>query len=626
MPPATAPLASVAVGRAPQVRQLRLDEAIPAGDREMRELRELTFVVVDLETTGGSPASCDITEIGAVKVRGGEILGEFQTLVRPPGAIPPFISVLTGITDSMVATSPRPAAALPAFLEFARGCVLVAHNAPFDLGFLRAGCERLGVPWPAFESVDTALLARRVLTRDETPNCKLSTLAMFFRASEPPCHRALADARATVDVLHGLFERLGPLGITTMDELRSFSGMVPPAVRRKKHLADHLPTGPGVYLFRDAQDRPLYIGTSRNVRKRVQSYFTASELRTRMAEMVGIAERIDAVPCAHSLEAEVRELRLIAEHKPRYNRRSRWPERAVWLKLTVEPFPRISQVRVVRDDGATYLGPFGSARLADAAATALHEAIPLRQCGGRLAVSVRRAACVLAELARCGAPCTGSQSREDYAVHVEDARRAITGDPSQLVDAITRKLNSLAAAGRYEDAAMHRDRLVAFVRAAARRQRIGALTSIEELVAALPDGAGGWELSVIRRGRLVAAGGSPAGAAVRPYVAALKATAETVWPGPGPLPASSSEEVECILRWLERPGCRMVECDGAWSSPAFGACGQREWLAAVSERGLGAAGKPERRGLRPLARPARPDPHKPVSPSGPVGPGRWPSG
>jgi DNA polymerase III subunit epsilon len=160
------------------------------------------------------------------------------------------------------------------------------------------------------------LLARRILTRDETPNCKLSTLAIFFRAAEQPCHRALADARATVDVLHGLFERLGPLGVTTMDELRTFTGMVPAAVRRKRHLADDLPNGPGVYLFRDGQGRALYIGTSRNVRTRVRSYFTASELRTRMAEMVGIAESIDAVPCAHSLEAEVRELRLIAELQP----------------------------------------------------------------------------------------------------------------------------------------------------------------------------------------------------------------------------------------------------------------------------------------------------------------------
>jgi DNA polymerase-3 subunit epsilon len=133
-------------------------------------LRDVTFVVVDLETTGGSAASCDITEIGAVKVRGGVVLGELQTLVRPSAPIPPFIAVLTGITDAMVATAPRLEAALPTFLEFARGSVLVAHNAPFDLGFLRAGCERLGLPWPGPDSLDTARLARRVLTRDEAPN------------------------------------------------------------------------------------------------------------------------------------------------------------------------------------------------------------------------------------------------------------------------------------------------------------------------------------------------------------------------------------------------------------------------------------------------------------------------
>jgi DNA-binding Lrp family transcriptional regulator len=169
-----------------------------------------------------------------------------------------------------------------------------------------------------------------------------------------------------------------------------------------------------------------------------------------------------------------------------------------------------------------------------------------------------------------------------------------------VVAAIQRKLDSLASCDRYEDAAIHRDRLVAFVRAAARCQRLGALTAVDELVAALPDGKGGWELSVIRRGRMVASGRAPAGAGVRPYVAALKATAETVIPGPGPLPAASAEEVECVLRWLETPGCRMVECEGTWASPAFGAAGHREWLAAVRERALtpGDAGQPDMVGDR----------------------------
>ncbi len=342
------------------------------------------FVVVDLETTGTSPDGDAITEIGAVKVRAGEVLGEFQTLVRPSGAIPPFIQVLTGITDAMVADAPRIEAALPAFLEFARGAVLVAHNAPFDVGFLKAAAARHGIDWPRPGVVDTARLARRVLTRDEAPNCRLATLARLFRSTTQPVHRALADARATVDVLHGLLERVGNEGVHSLDELETYSSRVSPAVRRKRHLAEGLPSAPGVYLFLDADGRVLYIGTSRDLRSRVRSYFTASESRTRMAEMVRLAERVQVVPCATALEAEVRELRLIAEHKPRYNRRSRFPERSVWVALTAEPFPRLSVVREVRDDGGAYLGPFGSRRSALDAVAALHEALPLRQCTPRL--------------------------------------------------------------------------------------------------------------------------------------------------------------------------------------------------------------------------------------------------
>jgi DNA polymerase III subunit epsilon len=149
----------------------------PSFDELDEPLRETTFTVVDLETTGGAAGSDSITEIGAVKVRTGAVIGEFQTLVDPGRAIDPYVSVLTGITDAMVATAPPIGAVVPAFLEFARGSVLVAHNAPFDVGFLRTACTTLDLAWPRFEVVDTAVLARRVLTRDEVPNCRLGTLA-----------------------------------------------------------------------------------------------------------------------------------------------------------------------------------------------------------------------------------------------------------------------------------------------------------------------------------------------------------------------------------------------------------------------------------------------------------------
>jgi DNA polymerase III subunit epsilon len=122
-------------------------EAQRTFDELGRPLRDLTFCVVDLETTGGSAQGGSmITEIGAVKVRGGEVLGEFQTLVNPHTQIPPFIAVLTGITNSMVSAAPSIESVLPAFLEFAAGSVLVAHNAPFDVGFLSWFAARQDLP------------------------------------------------------------------------------------------------------------------------------------------------------------------------------------------------------------------------------------------------------------------------------------------------------------------------------------------------------------------------------------------------------------------------------------------------------------------------------------------------
>jgi DNA polymerase-3 subunit epsilon len=551
-------------------------------------LHQVTFVVVDLETTGGSPASSRITEIGAVKVRGGQVLGEFHSLVDPGVPIPPFIAVLTGITDAMVAGAPGLPALLPAFLEFTGDAVLVAHNAPFDIGFLKAACAEQGRDWPGNQVLDTARLARQVVTRDEAPNCKLSSLARLFRAGTVPDHRALSDARATVDVLHGLLERLGNLGVRSLDELSTFSSRVSPAQRRKRHLAEALPSAPGVYLFADERGEVLYVGKSKNLRARVRTYFTAAETRGRMAEMVGLAATVTPVVCATPLEAEVRELRLIAAHKPRYNRRSRFPERAVWLKLTTEAFPRLSRVRQLKDDGAAYLGPFSSAQQADLATAALHDTFPLRQCTGRLSVRGTGSACALLEMGRCNAPCEGRESVDEYAVHSAAARAAMHQDVRPVVQALGHRIGRLADAERFEDAAVHRDRLAAFVRASARLQRLAALTRCDEVVAARRVDDGGWEVVVVRRGRLVGTGVAAPGSDPWAVVGSVRAAAEDVAPGPGPLPAASAEESECILRWLEQPGTRLVDIDGEWASPLHGAGGVRSWANATDEVGEGA--------------------------------------
>ena len=189
-------------------------------------LKDTTFAVIDLETSGGSPKSgAGITEIGVVKVRGGVVLGTFQSFVDPGHSLPAFITQLTGISDEMLVSAPFIDEVLPTLFEFLGSpdeTVLVAHNSPFDMSFLKAAALVHEYEWPNYLTVDTARLARAVLDRDEVVNCKLGTLAEFFNTSVSPNHRALDDALATVDVLHGIIERLAGHDVSTFEEMRNF--------------------------------------------------------------------------------------------------------------------------------------------------------------------------------------------------------------------------------------------------------------------------------------------------------------------------------------------------------------------------------------------------------------------
>jgi DNA polymerase-3 subunit epsilon len=538
-------------------------------------LRATTFVVFDLETTGVSDEDT-ITEFGAVKVRGGEVLGEFATLVDPGRGIPPEVVALTGITNAMVYTAPRLDAVLPAFMEFIGGAVLVAHNAGFDVNFIRKACERHGYRWPKPATVCTVQLARRVLTREEAPSCRLSALAELFHASTKPNHRALSDARATVDVFHSLLERVGSIGVHTLEELHDYIPDVTPEQRRKRSMAAHLPATPGVYLFRGPGEEVLYVGTASDLRRRVRQYFTASETRRRLREMVALAVRVDHVECAHALEAQVRELRLISAHKPAYNRRSKNPKQAWWLTLTDEAFPRLSLVRTPRD-GA--LGPFRSRGMAEDAMVALQDATGIRPCTVRIpAQRANGRPCALAELHRCAAPCAGRQTVEEYLPGVSSFAGLVAGQVLEPLHVLERRLHEHSTAERFEQAGVDRDRLTVLVRSLDRGQRLAALAAVPELVAARPDGDYGWEFAVVRHGRLASAGVARRGVPPMPVVDALVASAETVLPGEGPLRGAPAEEVALVLRWLDRPGTRMVRCSQPWTEPARSAASWRGWL------------------------------------------------
>ena len=431
-----------------QALQTTLNDGIP--------LREVTFCVIDLETTGGSPADNAITEIGAVKMRGGERLGTFHTLVDPRRPIPRSITYLTGISDSDVLGSPAIDAVLPSLVEFLEHTVPVAHNARFDVAFLDAAMAELDYPPLPAPAVCTARLARRIVWPD-VPNVKLQTLAQYFRTSVRPTHRALDDAQATAEVLHGLLDLGGRLGIATLGDLHEVVRARGRPNFGKIALADQLPNGPGVYVFRGRDGSALYVGKSKDLRARVKSYFYGDN-RKKIEQLLELVASVDGIACATEVEALVVEARLIRRDEPRFNRRGKTWRRYAYLRIDPsEAWPRLKVVREPTGPGVV-LGPFSNRAQAVLAKEALEEAFPIRRCTKAMRVSTRFSPCALADIGRCLAPCDGRVDHERYEELVRTLLSSLPS-PGGLLRALEDRLGLLAAEERFEEAALLRDRM-----------------------------------------------------------------------------------------------------------------------------------------------------------------------
>ncbi len=542
---------------------------VPAVQRSFDDLgvplRDVTFCIVDLETTGGSPDADAITEIGAVKVRGGECEGTFQTLVRPGMAIPPAITMLTGITDAMVAPAPRIDSVLPSFLEFSRGTVLVAHNARFDVGFLNAALARANRPRLTNAVVDTCALARR-LVRDEVPNCKLSTLADRFRLDHRPSHRALDDALATADLLHLLLERAGTLGVLGLDDLLALPKLDAHPQAAKLRLTQHLPRTPGVYLFLGPRDEVLYVGKATNLRQRVRSYFSGDERRKvgpLLREMVAFRH----VPCASTLEAAVLEVRLIHRHQPRYNRQAKLWQKYAYVRLTLdERFPRLTVVKAPRA-GGLHVGPLPSAAAARLVIDAVHTTVPLRRCSARIGRHPHAtAACAPAQLGVASCPCSGAIDEAAYARLVDVVTLGFTGSADLLLDPLHARMQALAVAGRFEEAADMRDRAAALSAAFRKQRRIDALRTAASLRLVLPGGVEAqFHQGVLSR--------QPTDDEADQLALTLPslddmAADEAIDPR-APLPRHLVDELSAVAAWLdaEASRVRVAHCDGTLALP-----------------------------------------------------------
>jgi len=461
-----------------------------------RPLEAATYVVVDVETTGLRPATCSICEIGAVRLRGLVPAGSFHTLVDPGQPLPAAVATLTGIVERDLRGAPNGREAVRRFLGFAGECVLVAHNARFDLAFLDREVERLTGGRLAAPVVDTVWLARRLLA-GRAPRASLAALAEFFGTSVTPCHRALPDAQATAEILIRLVGLAQERGASTVDDLCRLAEPRARAVYGKRSLAFGAPARPGVYVFRDRSGQALYVGRARDLRARLHSYFRSARQRPAVEAALGAVERIEWRVLGSELEAALEELRLIRELRPPANARVSRPDRYVYLRRRGD--------RVTVSSTATELGPIRSRRRAELAARAL----------------------------------AGASS----------------GELDRLADGaslprLRSRLRDLAESLRYEDAARLRDRIAALeqvVRDLAELERLRRA----ELCLLVPAAEEGFRRAfVLAGGRIAAVRTVPPGGGARLELAAALAEARSAPPSAAP---EDADELLLVGAFLRRP-------------------------------------------------------------------------
>jgi DNA polymerase-3 subunit epsilon len=514
------------------------------GQRSFEEmgtpLAEVPFCVLDLETTGLTPDTCEITEIGAAKYIGGVEVGRFQTLVNPGCEIPPTVTVVTGNTHAMVIDAPWITEALPSFLEFLGESVIVGHNVRFDISFLNAASIRLGYGRLPHQHADTLRLAQRLI-RSEVRSMKLSSLASYFGSPVTPNHRALDDALATAHVFWALLERAGGIGVTHLDDLLNLPTIKGARAIGKLSLTESLPRKPGVYTFKDRTGTAIYIGKATNLRSRVRSYF-AGDKRRRIDNMLRDLHTIDYQETVGEIEAAVLENRAIADLRPLYNKRSKPPKSLHWVKLTQERFPRLSIARSP-DNSQMVLGPFRNRRSAEEVMHGLWDATRIRRCTGRAK------GCGFAQLGQAVCPCDGLMSTTEYA-RITDGLIAGVKRPELLIELTRSRMERLASLRRFEDAALVRDRWTSLCRAIDRSRVWRAFQEAGTVEASGP----GEVTLLIAHGRM--------GAAWPTHSTRPLTLASTTAPSSDPPSMAAIDESMLLWKWLSRKGSRIVSVEG----------------------------------------------------------------
>lgn len=560
--------------------------SLVAWDYTQRSLDEIEFVIVDTETTGLRPGSHRVIEVAGVRIRGNEVLGSYQSLLNPGVRIPNFIAQFTGITQDMVATAPASHEALPAFLQFVEGAIVVGHNVGFDIGFLSYEAQLLGQSFP-IDGLDTIPLARRFLPG--LKRFKLDNVASHLRIQTANRHRALGDAKVTAAVFIKLLELAGKQGVTTLGQLRrrlqlpvAWSGDITQATTTKQlellrsdgkvgsasvttrptgtlflnpAWRRDFPTQPGVYLMKDANGQVIYVGKAKCLKDRLASYYNQPLGYTRkMDGLLQNVKEIETRVLGSELEALLVESQLIKQLQPAYNVQLRNYELYPFIKIDIQhAFPRVYATREVAADGARYFGPFRSRRLVDLTIELVQKVFPVRTCTRGLPPQAKPTEpCLRLHLNRCSAPCRGDADADEYRKVIDEICAFLGGEREDLLDRLRRQMLEASQQLNFERAAWLRDTIRSADEVLIGQKLITGAVESNNLLIVYPSAReNSNELFLIRHGRLVEQRCTVhAPEEMKQAVGELLRRAEELGEPPSIVGQAEVDQINIISRWI----------------------------------------------------------------------------
>ena len=419
------------------------------------QLATAEYLAVDVETNGLSADLCELTEVGAVLVGGGELHDSYESLVRVERPLSRGIQRFTGITQAMVDTAPPAEEVLPVLAEMIEGRVLVAHSASFDSRVLQQAFERCGLDWPDPPVLCTVALGRRFAPL--AGRLGLARLADHLGIEVDETHRALPDAVTCARIFCALFPKLCANAVSMADAVammrprrsRAERAGPRPIPREDRPDLAKLPDDPGVYIFRDGRGRPLYVGKSVSLRSRARAHFCAPAGWTERAEIV------DYRPTNSELGALVLENRLIKQWKPQGNRSLKRTDHYVYLRCRLDiPYPILEVDPEPAPGHAINVGPMRGRKAARELADQLNSLFKLRQCGRSL--QLREHPSLYGQMGRCASPCLGDLDPNAYRRQLDMALGLFDGSGDageRLLGHLDAEMEKASAARRYERAA-----------------------------------------------------------------------------------------------------------------------------------------------------------------------------